>query len=229
MHIKMKFHRILTTLIVGLIVAICFFLVPDSTSHTFAQTQKKTDPDDIALKFKSGDIIFQQTASEQSDAIALATNSKYTHCGIIFKTEKSVSVLEALQPVVMTPLTDFIKRGVNGHFVVKRYQEGQRQLKEEEIQRLQEVSTQFIGKDYDSEYRWSDDQIYCSELIWKIYKRAVGIEIGQPQKLKEFDLSSELVNTKLQDLYGDEIPYEELIIAPAQLFNSSLLITVYSN
>ena len=35
----------------------------------------------------------------------------------------------------------------------------------------------FKGKNYDLTFEWSDDKIYCSELIWKIYKRSTGIEI----------------------------------------------------
>lgn len=37
-------------------------------------------------KLKEGDIIFQETKSEQGTAIKLATNSRYTHVGILFYT-----------------------------------------------------------------------------------------------------------------------------------------------
>ena len=36
-------------------------------------------------KFKAGDIIFQISKSSQSEAIQLATNSKYSHIGIIYE------------------------------------------------------------------------------------------------------------------------------------------------
>jgi hypothetical protein len=36
-------------------------------------------------KIKNGDLIFQTSTSKQSKAIQLATDSKYSHCGIIYK------------------------------------------------------------------------------------------------------------------------------------------------
>ena len=48
---------------------------------------------------KDGDIIFQTSLSNQSKAIQLATNSKYSHCGIIYKSGNDFYVFEAIQPV----------------------------------------------------------------------------------------------------------------------------------
>ena len=39
----------------------------------------------INTKIKDGDLIFQTSLSQQSKAIQLATKSKYSHCGIIYK------------------------------------------------------------------------------------------------------------------------------------------------
>jgi hypothetical protein len=47
-------------------------------------------------EIKDGDIIFQTSLSNQSKAIQLATKSKYSHCGIIFKNENGFYVLEAV-------------------------------------------------------------------------------------------------------------------------------------
>ena len=76
---------------------------------------------------------------------------------------------------------------------------------------------------------WSDDKIYCSELIWKIYQRATGIELGKLQKLSDFDLTNDLVKKKIKERYGDKIPTEEIVILPDALFESELLITVKEN
>jgi hypothetical protein len=35
------------------------------------------------MQFRNGDIIFHTSTSDQSKAIQLATNSRYSHCGII--------------------------------------------------------------------------------------------------------------------------------------------------
>jgi hypothetical protein len=90
------------------------------------------------------------------------------------------------------------------------------------------VDSKFKGKDYDLTFEWTDDKIYCSELIWKIYQRTTGIEIGKLEKLSDFDLTSEIVRKKMEERYGNKIPMDEIVISPAEIFNSELLMTVKS-
>ena len=84
----------------------------------------------------------------------------------------------------------------------------------------------FQGKNYDLAFDWSDERIYCSELVWKLYQRAAGIEIGRLVQLKDFDLTSPAVVAKLKDRYGTAIPMEETVISPAAMFEDPKLITV---
>ena len=49
--------------------------------------------------FQDGDLIFQHSASAQSTAVQQATNSYYSHCGIIFYMEGKPFVFEAIEPV----------------------------------------------------------------------------------------------------------------------------------
>jgi len=93
---------------------------------------------------------------------------------------------------------------------------------------MKSIGERFKGKDYDLYFNWSDDKVYCSELVWKIYKEASGLEIGKLQKLKEFDLSNPIVINKMRERYGDKIPLEETVISPSQVFESELLYTVSS-
>lgn len=180
-------------------------------------------------EIKNGDLIFQTSVSKQSKAIQLATKSKYSHCGIIYKKDSKFFVLEAVQPVKNTPIEKWIARGLNGKYVIKRLRNADKILNANVLSKMEEIGSQFIGKNYDSTFEWSDDKIYCSELIWKIYQRATGIEIGKPQKLINFDLSNIAVKKKLKDRYGDKIPTDEIVISPASIFDSELLTTVKSN
>jgi len=66
--------------------------------------QSKTD----TTGFQNGDIVFQSSTSGQSKAIQIATGSKYSHMGIIYKQGDEFLVYEAVQPVRLTPLTDWI-------------------------------------------------------------------------------------------------------------------------
>jgi uncharacterized protein YycO len=178
---------------------------------------------------QSGDLIFQSSQSSQCKAVQLATHSVYSHCGIIYVIKGKTMVYEAVQPVKLTDFNDWIKRGKDEKYVVKRLKEAEKILSPDVLKKMQVAGEQYAGKDYDLFFEWSDDRIYCSELLWKIYKNATGIEIGKLQKLKDFDLTSAPVRQKLKERYGDIIPIEETVISPAGIFNSDLLITVKEN
>ena len=192
-----------------------------------AKTEVKqlADNDEI----KNGDLIFQTSLSGQSKAIQLATKSKYSHCGLIYKDGNEFYVFEAVQPVKRTPLDKWIARGQDGKYVIKRLKNADQVLTPATLTKMKQVGDQFNGKNYDLTFEWSDDKIYCSELIWKIYQRATGIEIGELEKLSDFDLTNEAVKKKMKERYGDKIPTEEIVISPAAIFDSELLIDVKAN
>ena len=177
-------------------------------------------------ELKNGDIIFQDSPSSQSKAIKLATNSKYSHVGIIYIENEKPYVYEAVGPVVSTPLAQWISHGINSKYVVKRLKDNS-VLTSKSLQKMQKVAKSFQNKPYDPLFAWSDNRIYCSELVWKIYKRGLGIELGKLKKLKDFDLSHPVVRAKLKERYGDNIPLNEEVIDPQGIFESRLLRTVF--
>jgi uncharacterized protein YycO len=178
------------------------------------------------MGLKDGDIIFQTSRSSQSQAIQLATHSKYSHMGVIFEKQSAWYVYEASARVQSTPLKAWIARGENQHYVVKRLKNADTILTPNVLAKMKAESKRFEGKPYDLAFAWSDEKLYCSELVWKIYKRGANIELGTLQKLGSFDLSSELVISKLQERYGNRIPYGESVISPAAIFDSAELETV---
>ncbi|MFW5886165.1 MAG: YiiX family permuted papain-like enzyme [Bacteroidota bacterium] len=203
--------KILQHIIVGLI-----FLVSCQSNSRFSE-------------FQNGDIIFQSSKSGQSKAIQIATGSKYSHMGIIYKQGNDFFVYEAVQPVKLTSLNDWINKGENAHYVVKRIKNSKTLLTPGTLSKMKQIGEKYAGKDYDLYFEWSDTRIYCSELVWKIYKEALGLEIGKLEKLGDFNLVDNSVKLKLQERYGDNIPVDELVISPASIFKSGKLITVYNN
>jgi len=181
------------------------------------------------VPWKDGDLIFQTSLSSQSRAIQLATHSAYSHCGLLFQQKGKWYVLEAVQPVKSTPLAAWIKRGKDGHYVLKRLKNAQNILNSTVLQKMQAVGKSFLGKKYDLTFEWSDDKIYCSELIWKVYQRGAGIEIGPLQRLRDFDLTHPTVQQKMRERYGANLPLDEYVISPAALFDAELLETVSNN
>ncbi|MBX7045512.1 MAG: YiiX family permuted papain-like enzyme [Ignavibacteria bacterium] len=177
---------------------------------------------------KNGDIIFQCSISPQCEAIRLATHSEYTHCGIILQDGDELKVYEAVQPVKITPLNKWIARGQNGHFVIKRLKDD-KVLNENVISDMISEANRMVGKNYDIYFGWNDEKIYCSELVWKLYKNAANIEVGKLQKLKDFDLTSPQVKKIMYERYDNDIPYNETVISPSNIFDSDTLTEIYSN
>ena len=219
----MKSKLIVLLGVIGLIIFLLFYLKSDNNlSHNETRFINNE-------KFQNGDLIFHISKSEQSEAIQLATKSEYSHCGLIYKKENDFFVAEAIQPVSLTPLNEWIARGENGHYVVKRLKNADQILTPDILKKMKMEGEKFIGKNYDFNFNWNDDKIYCSELVWKIYKRATGIEIGKLEKLGDFDLTNNKVITVLADRYKNNIPVNEIVISPASIFNCNLLYTVKEN
>lgn len=175
---------------------------------------------------KEGDIVFQDLACSQSEAIKLATHSDYSHVGIVLFKDGKPYVYEAVGPVKFTPLRSWIKQGEGSRFVARRLKNADKVLTPEVLKKLEQVALGFKGKHYDWLFDWSDEKIYCSELVWKIYQRATGLQVGKPQRLKDFDMSSKAVQEQLVEKYGAQVPWDEVVISPQRMFDSDLLITI---
>jgi hypothetical protein len=180
-------------------------------------------------RFLEGDIIFQGTDSEQCRAIKKATHSKFTHVGIIIMEHGALYVLEAVEPVQITPLKNWIERGDKGYYTLMRMKDRETYLVPEKIAKARQLGEEMKGKQYDLYFNWSDDQLYCSELVWKLYKKAFDLELCPLKKLKDFDLSSPEVRAIMEKRYGKNPPLEEQVVAPSDIAASRLLYVVEKN
>ena len=149
--------------------------------------------------------------------------------GIILMKDGRPCVFEAVATVRYTPLDRWIKRGMGGHFVVKRLTNAYSVLNLVNMVHLHTVAKSFKGRPYDLTFEWSDRRMYCSELVWKIYQQATGVEIGQLQRLRDFKLDDPAVQQKMKERYGSQIPLDEPVISPVAMFNSPLLQVVAQN
>lgn len=217
--------------ILGLILLVGFYTKSKVYDTKYLNEKSKGKIEKFASKdeIQEGDLIFQTSLSQQSKAIQLATKSQYSHCGVIFKEKEGYFVLEAVQPVKKTELGKWIARGENKKYVIRRLKNSNEILTQMVLIKMKQIGQEFIGKNYDLTFEWTDDKIYCSELIWKIYKRATGIEIGKLEKLKDFDLTNEIVKSKMKERHGNKIPKDEIVISPKAVFDSEFLETVDEN
>jgi len=180
-------------------------------------------------EIREGDLIFQTSLSGQSKAIQLATHSQYSHCGIIHLKGNDYFVYEAVEPVRWTALNKWISRGQDEHYVIKRLKNADQVLTPSTIEKMVRIEETYRGKHYDLYFEWTNDKLYCSELIWKVYKEATGLEVGKLEKLKDFDLTSQAVKEKMKERYGDNVPLGDTVISPVSILNSELLVQVASN
>lgn len=181
---------------------------------------------DAEPRLREGDMVFQTSTSRQSRLIQLATGSPYSHMGVVFAEDGRLYVLEAVQPVKFTPLKQWIARGESRRYTVRRLKNAERLLTPAAVAELKRAGRRHLGKNYDSLFHWSDERMYCSELVWKMYRETLGIELGQPQRLRELDLSHPAVRAGLQERFGRTAPLDELIITPERIFRSEMLETV---
>ncbi len=179
--------------------------------------QKSTVPQD-------GDIVFHESTSRQSPIIKLAQHSKWTHCGIVFHIGDKAYVYEAVDPVRYTPLKDWVARGKDGVYCAKRLKSP---LSASSIEKMKTVGAKYKGKHYDTLFQWSDNRMYCSELIWKIYFEGAGIEVCKPNHFSDYSISLPRVKKLIKERYGDKFDPSEQIVSPQALFKSKLLKKVH--
>jgi hypothetical protein len=178
--------------------------------------------------FHNADIIFQTSKSQQSVAIQLATHSRYSHCGILFRDNGKWYAYEAIQPVSKTPLTEWINRDEGHNYVVKRLKNDS-VLNDTAIAKMRRWINGSLGKEYDIAFDWTDEKLYCSEFVWKTYFNATGLELGQTKPLGDYDLSTPAVKMQLKKRYGNTIPLNEAMISPGAIYDSELLVTVHNS
>jgi len=176
--------------------------------------------------YLEGDIIFQSSNSAQCKAIKLATHSEFSHVGMITIQNGQPYVLEAIEPVCITPLNSWITRGTGSHYTVMRLKKRDSLILPNEIPLAKSIGEKMVGTHYDLYFGWTDDRLYCSELVWKVYKRGFDVELCPLRKMKEFDLSSPEVKAIMKQRYGSNPPLEEQVVALSDLSNSELLYTV---
>ncbi len=194
---------------------------------TFARVggQKRRSADPAILK--EGDIVFQCSVSAQCPAIAQATHSPYTHCGIVFIERGASMVWEAVGPVRKTPYAKWVEHGAGHHVVVKRLRDAAA-LTSEKIAAMKAEGEREMGRPYDIRFSMDDENIYCSELVWKIYERGAHIGPGTIERFGDMDFTGPDAKRILKDRFGDRFPADQEVITPASMIRSTLLITVDS-
>lgn len=166
---------------------------------------------------REGDVIFQTSKSQQSPLIQIGTRSKITHCGIIVMRGGKPYVLETLKTLVLTPLDKFIARGEDGKYWIKRSSRENIKIKH----------AKYLGKPYDLAFKFDNGRFYCSELVYDIYQKQLGIQLAEPRQVKDYlILFTDRLPKLKRAMKRRGISKEQYAIAPVDIFNSEYLESV---
>jgi cell wall-associated NlpC family hydrolase len=166
---------------------------------------------------KEGDVIFQTSQSEQSPLIQIGTRSMITHCGIVVMKGGKPYVLETQRTIVLTPFDKFIARGKDGRYWLKRSNKDNIKIK----------YNSYLGKPYDLAFKFDNGKFYCSELIYDIYIKQLGIELCKPKKVGDYLILGTDELPKIEKAMKKRgITKEQYAVAPVDIFNSEHLNSV---
>ena len=193
-----------------------------------SRDQKKDTPNEIITPtdqtLKVGDIIFHKSQSKQSKAIKEASQSEWTHVGILVSKDGEWYVAEAIGPVVSTKLQDFINRGKDQEYKIYRFKYFDAISMEDKL--IEAIKKQ--NKAYDIYFEISDESTYCSELVYKAMLEVTSHEVGTVQQFKDLKLNGPqvkaLIKRRLTDK-GRTLDPEEQIITPAsQMLDPNMIL-----
>lgn len=168
---------------------------------------------------RAGDLVFHTSRSAQSAIIAEVTRSPWTHVGLVLERDGALCVLEAVEPVRWTPLAEWRARGEG--FAVRRPREA---LTDAQLAALAREGERYLGLHYDGRFEWSDRRMYCSELVFKIFERALDVRLSEPERWGDLRLSPRARALARRRL-GRLPPPDALVVTPAALAASPLLVS----
>ncbi len=176
-----------------------------------------------------GDLVFQNLGDEQLMAFGEATRSKYNNVGMIFMhpRTKVYMVVDARDSVHTTPLTEWVSAGKDQKVALLRLKNSNLLLGAKKTKALLDAAKPMKGTPYDPHYSWSNEAMYPSEFIWKIYNQGPTIDLCETGTLGELDLSGSLTAARMQGKYGDKIPKDEKVVTPDHIYKSPKLEIVF--
>lgn len=182
----------------------------------------------LADVLRDGDLVLQQSTSPQSAALRAATGSPYTHVGMVFRRDGALAVIEAVEPVRWTPLAAWVDRGRDDVVVALRLRDPT-PLENGGAAALRAAAEGYLGRHYDLLFGWGDDRLYCSELTYKAYDAALGVQVGERAPVTSFDLAAPEVQALVQARTAGKLDLTERMVAPASLLADADLVVVWSN
>lgn len=172
--------------------------------------------------YQTGDIVFIKSQTAQSQALREATGSEWTHVGVYIDGK----IAEETGGLKLTDFTAFVSRSKNKEFKVFRHREYTKSLD----QKLKSLLSKY-NKPYDIYFEWSNDRIYCSEFVYKLYQELIGVGVGRLQTFNDMNLDTPAVKELIKQRYiknKKPFNFDETIITPVSQMKDENLVDVTS-
>jgi len=182
--------------------------------HITDEVKKKLND----IPFEAGDILFQYFPGiyfSFAGGINGVTRSCWTHCGMVVPIDDDHKLVIAqaggdYNDVHYTAIDEWILG--SDVCAVGRLKEP---LSFEQKLKLGEGIAPYLGKPYDFMYASDDKELYCSELINKVFERTLGIKLGFWQELRTLNW---LPYSPLLLFLMHKLPLHEMMISPESIY-----------
>jgi len=178
-------------------------------------------------QLEEGDLVFLAIPNPLFRRVASATGSKTSHVGIAFKAQDgSWIVAESTFPLSkFTPLRQYINRTEDGWYVVRRLKGG---LSQEQIESLRKECQKRMSILYHLGFRYESPRLFCSKLVYDVYKTATGIQAGTLETFKQLLARQPSASLPFWRMwFFGFIPWSRLTVTPESQFSSELFETIY--
>ena len=175
-------------------------------------------------KVKEGDLIFNMDHINTSRFFSKNVCTPDPTCGIILKNGKSLEVFAMDSVAHFITIKEWMSNCED--VTVKRLKNSEGILTTPILKKIYKTIHLFENKKNDAALSWNDSAFYNSELIWKIYQRSTGLQMGEPVSYKSLNKQNdgwsevEMLRKKLK------IKDKEEIITPDAILNSEYLYSV---
>lgn len=171
---------------------------------------------------REGDVVFQSLPhGELADAIEGVTHSPFSHCGVVIREGNEWVVIESISNVHTTPLLRWMQRGRSAGMAVFRLDPKYDPI----IPDFKRNLKSYLGLPYNYDYTLSDEQMYCSGLVYKAFLKTTGNHIGKLQKLGELDWKP--FESFIKSIQCDHLPLDRVMITPVSLSRAPQLHEIY--
>ena len=188
-------------------------------------------------ELRPGDVILIALRCYVCGVISHTTGSPYSHSGLALSTAggSGVEVAQALGPVAVVPLSQFLTQRVAGSTVMvrrprelaERWAQGPAAFAVSAAALSDAFATKMAGRNFDDAYRWDnvddhgEELLYCSEMVQKTLNMVLSTPLPtQPLNYRrDWDF--------WQHYFHGRVPQGEPGNSPSSLATASELLTVF--